>query len=154
MKNLKYLVIIITFLFVNNGTVYAQLKKTSEIEKVKSFTNGSISLYKTKTDLGEIYSVTIPNNSKYYKNIVLFLGTKDEMLKNLQDLSEALANGKKGDNFEFSVWGQDYHLVYRDYLLGGVCFDISTPGSTSSNFGRFYKMTIDDILKYLQENNK
>ncbi|MBO7225052.1 MAG: hypothetical protein J6V35_04000, partial [Bacteroidales bacterium] len=109
---------------------------------------------KTKTDLGEIYSLTIRNNSKYYKKIVLFLGTKDEMLKNIQDLSEALANGKNGVNFEFSAWGQDYHLVYRNVLLGGVCFDISTPGSTSSNFGRFYKMTIDDILKYLQENNK
>lgn len=151
---LKHFAIIIAFLCINNENVQAQLRKAAEIEKVKSFTNGSVPLYKTKTDLGEIYSVAIPNNSKFHEAVVFYLGTKEELLKNLQDLSTALAKGKKGDVFEFSACGKDYNLVYRNFPFGGLCFDISTPISASSDFGRFYKMTIDDILEYFQEDNK
>lgn len=153
MRILKYLAIVMAFLCINNGAIYAQLKKAAEIEKVKSFTNGSVALHKTKTDLGEVYSVTLNNNSKLLDDVVFYLGNKEEMLKNLQDLSAALAEGKKGDVFDFSACGRDYHLAYGK-VLGQVCFKISTPASISSDFGRFYKATIDDILEYFQENDK
>ena len=47
-------------------------KKVAKIEKVKSFTNGSVALNKTIIDEVEVYSVTLPNNSKYHQPIVFF----------------------------------------------------------------------------------
>ena len=66
----------------------AQLRKAANIEKVKSFTNGSVVLNKTTTDSVAIYSVTLRNNSRLHENIVFFLGNKEDMLKNLKDLSQ------------------------------------------------------------------
>ena len=145
----KCLILIMAFMCVNTETVYAQLKKAAEIEKVKSFTNGSVALYKTKTNIGEVYSVTLKNNSKLFEDVIFYLGNKEDMLKNLKDLSAALEEGKKGDVFDFSACGKDYHLAYGK-VLGQVCFKVSTPVSISTDFGRFYKTTIDDILKYFQ----
>lgn len=148
MKYLILLVLIITVCFVNVEG-YAQLKKTGTVEKVKSFTNGSVILNKTIIDSVELYSVTLKNGSKYYDNIVFWLGTRDELLKNLSDLSLALKDGKKGDFYEFSVCGQDYHLSYHK-VLGQVCFNVSHPYSANNDYGSFFKITIDDILEYMQ----
>lgn len=54
----------------------AQLKKVAKNEKVKSFTNGSVVLNKTIIDEVEVYSVTLPNNSKYHQPIVFILVVK------------------------------------------------------------------------------
>lgn len=54
----------------------AQLKKVAKIEKVKSFTNGSVVLNKTIIDEVKVYSVTLPNNSKYHQPIVLNMVVK------------------------------------------------------------------------------
>lgn len=150
MKLFKYIVVLTAFLCLGSINSYAQLKKAATIEKVKSFTNGSVILHKTIMDGGEIYSVTLRNNSKHLDNIILYLGNKEEMLKNFPDLSFALKDGKKGDVFDFSACGKDYHLAYGK-VLGQVCFKVSTPVSISVDFGRFYKVTIDDILEYFQE---
>lgn len=151
MKSVKFLVVII-FACLGYGQSYAQLKKTAEIEKVKSFTNGSVALFKTKTDGGEFFAVKLSNNSKYFNDIVLYLGNKDEMLKNLKELSEALEQGKKGDVFDFTACGKEYQLSYGK-VLGQVCFKVSTPLSASNDFGRFFKSTIDDIIEYYHEEN-
>lgn len=133
--------------------VQAQLKKTSNTEKVKSFTNGSVTLYKSIIEDGDtIYSVSLRNNSKYFDNVVFHLGTKDEMIKNLHDLYTALKEGKKGDSFEFSASGVDYLLSY-DKVLGQVCFRVREPHSITDDFGRFYKATIDSIITYLEKDN-
>ena len=79
-------IFISVFFLSSTVCVFAQLKKTAKIEKVKSFTAGSVALNKTSLDGVEVYSVTLPNNSKYHQPIVFFLGNKDEMIKNLQDL--------------------------------------------------------------------
>lgn len=89
---------------------YAQLKKTAEVETLKSFTTGSVALQRVLIEDVYYYCVTLPNNSKYFKLVVFWLGNKDEMLKNLRDLSAALENGKKGEYFEFSACEQDYNL--------------------------------------------
>ena len=131
--------------------VNAQLKKTSSTEKVKSFTNGSVGLFKSVTAEGiTIYSVSLRNNSRYLDNVVLHLGNREEMIKNLKDFSMALADGKKGDHFDFSACGVDYSLSF-DKVLGQRCFDVSKPYSISSDYGRFFKATIDDIIKYFNE---
>ena len=153
MRLIKFLVIVIVFVCIGNGGVYAQLRKAAEVEKVKSFTNGSVTLHKVKTTSGEIYSVTLKNNSALLDNVVFYLGDKETMLKNLKELSAALAEGKKGDVFDFSACGKDYHLVYGK-VLGQVCFKVSTPTSISSDFGRFYKATMDDILEYFKESSE
>lgn len=148
----KY-ILLSTLLFSSNIYTYAQLKKTAQIEKVKSFTNGSVVLNKTISNNTEIYSVTLPNNSEYHQPIVFFLGNKDEMIKNLQDLSNALENGEKGEIFDFSACGKDYQLSFSK-TLGQKCFKIWEPANTSSDFGRFFKATIDDILEfYSKEGN-
>ena len=135
-------------LFFCVNCTYAQLKKIAKIERVKSFTAGSVVLCKTFVNGIEVFSVTLPNNSKYYQPIVFYLGDKEEMMKNLKDLSDALEAGKKGEVFDFSACGQDYQLSFGR-TLGQKCFKIWEPTNTSNDFGRFYKTTIDDILEYM-----
>lgn len=133
----------------------AQLKKSSEIEKVRSFTNGTVTLFKTTiiddfellNDTIEIYAVKLPNVSTYHSPVVLYLGAKEDMLKNLQDFSDALNNGKKGESFEFDVLNQKYYLSFGK-VLGQRCFLVSEPYSSSNDYGRFFKSTIDDIIEY------
>lgn len=133
----------------SNVCAFAQLKKIAKIEKVKSFTNGSIALNKTTLEDGvEVYSVTLPNNSKYYQPIVFFLGDKDEMIKNLHDLLDALEEGEKGEVFDFSACGKNYQLSFSR-TLGQKCFKI-WEHKYSNDFGRFFKATIDDILEFMK----
>lgn len=150
--------ILISVLFLSsNVCVFAQLKKTAKIEKVKSFTIGSVYLYKTTlegAEVGaEVYYVTLRNNSSYYQPIVLYLGNKDEMIKNLHDLSDALDKGKKGEVFDFSACGKNYHLSFSR-AAGQKCFKVWEPISTSDDFGRFFKSTIDDILDFMEDTDK
>ena len=130
----------------------AQLKKVAKIEKVKSFTNGSVALNKTIIDEVEVYSVTLPNNSKYHQAMVFFLCSYDEMFKNLKDLSEALETGTKGEVFDFTVCGKKYQLSFSR-SLGQKCFKIWEPINVSSDYGRFFKATMDDILEYIENKN-
>lgn len=145
--SVKCIVVSSLLLFSVNCT-HAQLKKTAKIEKVKSFTNGSVVLNKTFMNGIEVFSVTLPNNSKYHQPIVFFLGNKEEMMKNLKDLSDALESGKKGEVFDFSACGRDYQLSFGR-TLGQKCFKIWEPINTSSDFGRFFKATMDDIMEYM-----
>ena len=55
-------IFISVFFLSSTVCVFAQLKKTAKIEKVKSFTAGSVALNKTSLDGVEVYSVTLPNN--------------------------------------------------------------------------------------------
>lgn len=139
----------------NNVSTYAQLKKVAKIERIKSFTNGSVTLYKTIVSNAEVYYVTLPNNSTYHQPVVFYLGSQDEMIKNLQDLSVALETGKKGEIFDFSACGKDYQLTFSR-TLGQKCFKIWEPMNVASDYGRFFKATIDDILKFYskEENGK
>ena len=146
---LKY-IIISAFFLSSNVCALAQLKKTAKVEKVKSFTNGSVALNKTTMDSVEVYSVTLPNNSKIHQPIVFFLGNKDEMIQNLRDLSAALEEGNKDEVFEFMACGKDYQLSFSR-TLGQKCFKIWEPLNISTDFGRFYKATIDDILKFIEK---
>lgn len=145
-------ILVLTLLLSVPTYTNAQLKKVAKIEKVKSFTNGSVALNKTIIDEVEVYSVTLPNNSKYHQPIVFFLGSKDEMIKNLKDLSEALETGTKGEVFDFTVCGKKYQLSFSR-SLGQKCFKIWEPINVSSDYGRFFKATMDDILEYI-ENKK
>lgn len=151
MRIIKTFLLLIAMVMALPMCVNAQLKKTSSTEKVKSFTNGSVGLFKSVTAEGIIiYSVSLRNNSRYLDNVVLHLGNKEEMIRNLKDFSMALADGKKGDHFDFSACGVDYSLSF-DKVLGQKCFDVSKPYSISSDFGRLYKATIDDIIKFFSE---
>ena len=148
MKFLRLFVLIVIVGLLNVDG-YAQLEKTGSIEKVRTFTNGTVFLTKTIIDSVELYSVTLQNVSKYHDNIVFWLGTKEELVQNLSDLSLALKDGKKGDFYEFSSCGQDYRLSYHK-VLGSVCFEVSYPYSVNNDRARFFKITIDDILEYMQ----
>ena len=129
---------------------FAQLKKTATIEKLKSFTNGSVTLTKTMTEKGDTYSVILRNNSKFHDPVIFLLGDKETTIKNLQDFSEALKNAKKGEHFDFEVMGQTYSLAYST-TLGQKCFKVWEPNGISSDFGRLYKATIDDMIKCFME---
>lgn len=150
MKIVKTFILVLAIVLFSPFNVRAQLRKTANIEKVKSFTNGSVFLYKAAKDSMSIYSVALRNNSKFHDNISFVLGGKEEMIKNLHDLSDALKDGKKGDVFDFSVLGETYNLSY-DKVLGQVCFRISKPYSASTDYGRLYKATIDDIIAFLEK---
>ena len=108
-------VIVLAFAPVTNS--YAQLRKSAHTEKVKSFTNGSVILCKTTTpDSVTVYGVTLRNNSRFHENIVLFLGDKEDMMKNLHDFSNALKEGKKGDSFDFTEI-LSFALICNDYCI-------------------------------------
>ncbi len=142
--------LIAVLLFSYSDYAYAQLKKTAKIEKVKSFTNGSVVLNKTIMNNVEVYSVTLPNNSQYYQPVIFYLGNKDEMIQNLKDLSSSLETAQKGETFSFSACGKNYQLSFSK-TLGQKCFKVWEPINTSVDFGRFYKATIDDILSFYSE---
>lgn len=151
MKTVKLLLLLLAMLIALPNGVQAQLKKAGNVEKVKSFTNGSVTLYKTTTASGGvIYSVTLRNNSRFLDNIVLYLGNKEDMLNNLNDFSVALRDGKKGDHFNFSANGSDYYLAF-DKVLGQKCFRVSEPYSITESFGNFFKATIDSIIDYFRK---
>ncbi len=141
--------LIILILASSYSVSYAQLKKTAEIETVKYFSQGSVALRRVLTEDVYYYCVVLKNNSQYFDPVVLWLGNKADMLKNLRDLSIALENGKKGECFEFSAVGEDYNLYYRR-VLGQKCFEVHERISVSNDFGRLFKVTIDAILKYMQ----
>lgn len=148
---MKQFLLIAVLLFIPSVQIQAQLKKLSNTEKVKSFTNGSVGLFKiTSEDLEPIYAVKLRNNSQYYEDIVFFLGKKEDMKNNLHDLSKALKNGKRGDTFDFEVLYQKYTLSYSK-VLGQACFIVQERNSVSSNFSRLFKTTIDDIIKYIEK---
>lgn len=155
MKIVKITTYFLFMLLLSGSTYssYAQLKKTAKIEKVRSFTNGSVILNKIVVDEREIYAVTLPNNSKYHEPVIFYLGEKEEMIKNLVNLSKALEDGEKGDFFEFSACGIDYQLSFSQ-TLGQKCFKIWEPINTTNDFGRFFKKTIDDILKFYTESKE
>ena len=135
-------------------TCFAQLRKSSETERIKSFTNGSVILYKTTVEDLEVYSVSLPNNnSKLFDRVILCLGDKEEMLSNLKDFDTALSEGKKGESFVFSASGNNYNLYY-DKVLGQVCFKVYEEFNTTADFGRFYKGTILDILEYFSKSEE
>lgn len=150
MRLIKLFLLAIVLAIVPALNSHAQLKKTANIEKVESFTNGSVVLNKTNTDSVSVYSVTLRNNSRLHECIVFFLGNKEDMMRNLHDFSDALKNGKKGDTFDFTAIGVAYNLSY-DKVLGQKCFKVRKPYSTSSDFGRLYKATIDDIIEYMEK---
>ncbi|MBQ8361965.1 MAG: hypothetical protein IJX44_08490 [Bacteroidaceae bacterium] len=148
-----FILLSVLFLY-GSPEIYAQLKKVAKVEKVKSFSSGTVILNKSILDEVEVYSVTLQNNSKFYGPIVFWLGNKNEMIKNLNDLSKCLEEGEKGDVFEFSACGQDYQLSVSR-TLGSKCFKIWETIATSQNYGRFFKVTIDDILEfYSKEDTK
>jgi chloramphenicol O-acetyltransferase len=149
MKQIKFILTLLAFLFVVSPAE-AQLKKSASVEKVKTFTTGSVPLYKFALDDVDVYSVTLKNNSRNFEPIVLFLGTKEEMISNLKDLSAALNDGKKGDIFEFESCGRKYHMSFHN-VIGQKCFKVWEENNIQSDYGTFFKSTIDDILKYFEK---
>lgn len=131
----------------------AQLKKSGSIERVKGFTNGSVSLMKSTTERGDVYSLTLRNNSKFHDDVNLLLGDKETAVKNLKDFSETLKTAKSGEHFDFEVMGLTYTFSYGS-TLGKKCFKIWAPNSVSSDYGRLFKATIDDIIKYFSNNGE
>lgn len=154
MKRFIILIVFTLALSAVSPACFAQLRKSSETEKIKSFTNGSVTLYRSTVDGIEVYSVSLPNNnSKLFDRVILLLGNKEEMLSNLKDFDTALSEGKKGEAFDFSASGSNYDLFY-DKVLGQVCFKVYEEFSTTTDFGRFYKATILDILEYFSKSEE
>ena len=155
-KNNFFVALIFTFLL--NVNCHAQLKPTNgglkklgRIEKVKSFQLGVVTLGKAYNSSYEYFYVILPNLSSYHEDIVLHLGTMEEMVVNLNDLSNALDEGRKGDVFEFSANEEIYSFSYNK-VLGQRCFEVRKTYSVKSDCARFFKTTIDDMIDYINKN--
>lgn len=101
----------------------------------------------------DVYSLTLRNNSKFHDDVNLLLGDKETAVKNLKDFSETLKTAKSGEHFDFEVMGLTYTFFYGS-TLGQKCFKIWAPNSVSSDYGRLFKATIDDIIKYFSNNGE
>lgn len=110
-------------------------------------------LVKSTTEKGDVYSLTLRNNSKFHDDVNLLLGDKETAVKNLKDFSETLKTAKSGEHFDFEVMGLTYTFFYGS-TLGQKCFKIWAPNSVSSDYGRLFKATIDDIIKYFSNNGE
>lgn len=108
---------------------------------------------KSTTEKGDVYSLTLRNNSKFHDDVNLLLGDKETAVKNLKDFSETLKTAKSGEHFDFEVMGLTYTFSYGS-TLGQKCFKIWAPNSVSSDYGRLFKATIDDIIKYFSNNGE
>lgn len=128
---------------------FAQLRKSSKTEKILTITMAD-HLYKTDIDGVEIYSLSLPNASKYYDPVLLYLGTYQEMISNLKDLSAAIEAGEKGEIFDFQNSGFQYTLVFHR-VIGQKCFKVYREHSTSSDYGNLFRYTTDRILEYFGE---
>ena len=95
----RIILILVTVILVQ--TANAQLRKVETHEDVKIF--NAVLLQKTiiESDKTEYYSFFIPQEEDHGSYIVLFLGSKEEMLMNLQDLLTALRTATKGEVYEF-----------------------------------------------------
>lgn len=102
---------------------------------------------------GDVYSLALRNNSKFHDDVNLLLGDKETAVKNLKDFSETLKTAKSGEHFDFEVMGLTYTFFYGS-TLGQKCFKIWAPNSVSSDYGRLFKATIDDIIKYFSNNGE
>ena len=71
----------------------------------------------------------------------------------VEDFSETLKTAKSGEHFDFEVMGLTYTFFYGS-TLGQKCFKIWAPNSVSSDYGRLFKATIDDIIKYFSNNGE
>lgn len=129
------------------------IKKVWFNREGKGVTNGSVSLMKSTTEKGDVYSLTLRNNSKFHDDVNLLLGDKETAVKNLKDFSETLKTAKSGEHFDFEVMGLTYTFFYGS-TLGQKCFKIWAPNSVSSDYGRLFKATIDDIIKYFSNNGE
>lgn len=129
------------------------IKKVWFNREGKGVTNGSVSLMKSTTEKGDVYSLTLRNNSKFHDDVNLLLGDKETAVKNLKDFSETLKTAKSGEHFDFEVMGLTYTFFYGS-TLGQKCFKIWAPNSVSSDYGRLFKATIDDIVKYFSNNGE
>ena len=101
----------------------------------------------------DAYSLTLRNNSKFHDDVNLLLGDKETAVKNLKDFSETFKTAKSGEHFDFEVMGLTYTFFYGS-TLGQKCFKIWAPNSVSSDYGRLFKATIDDIIKYFLNNGE
>ncbi len=101
----------------------------------------------------DVYSLTLRNNSKFHDDVNLLLGDKETAVKNLKDFSETFKTAKSGEHFDFEVMGLTYTFFYGS-TLGQKCFKIWAPNSVSSDYGRLFKATIDDIIKYFLNNGE
>ena len=129
---------------------FAQLRKSSKTEKIITI-NLAEYLCKTEIEGVELYSLSLPNAaSKYYDPVVLFLGTYQEMISNLQDLTTAMESGEKGEIFDFQSCGFQYTLVFHR-VLGQRCFKVYKEHSTNSDYGNLFRSTTDRILEYFGE---
>ena len=128
---------------------FAQLRKVGKTEKILTITMAD-HLYKDEIEGVEFYSLSLPNASKYYNPVVLYLGTYQEMISNLKDLSAAIEAGEKGEVFDFQSCGFKYTLVFHR-VIGQKCFKVYKEHSTSSDYGNLYRYTTDRILEYFGE---
>ena len=74
---------------------HAQLKKSGSIERVKGFTNGSVSLMKSTTERGDVYSLTLRNNSKFHDDVNLLLGDKETAVPQIRNYAPNMIQKRK-----------------------------------------------------------
>ena len=146
MKLVKNILLIIISISFFGQVAEAQIRKTATIEKVGNFKG--VLLDKVEIAGDEIYRLHLPSatNVGLTDPMILLIGTKEEMLKNLKDFLSLLYDSQRGDIFEFECAGQNYMMCFR-HGGGSRWFDIQEQYS-SIVVGRLFDRVIKAILKY------
>ena len=133
------------------SVVLAQLPKDTKTEKITTTKFVDLyDLYKTDVEGVELYSLSLPNNSKYYEPVILYLGTYRELISNLKNLSTTMCAGEDRDIFYFKCDDYKYKLVHHS-VAGEYCFKVYKEHSSHRDYGILYKYVIDRILEYFDE---
>lgn len=109
MKHSKTNLLIIILMSILTQSANAQLRKAASIENVGMF--GGVLLSRVESYGDTTYRLHLP--AGYADPVIFVIGSKKEMVLNINDLFVTLSSAERGDMFEFECDGYRYHLYFR-----------------------------------------
>lgn len=151
MKAFRFILVIL-FISSFNVNTFAQLVKTDMPKQLKSYNNfGSpVTLFKDIVEEDTVYALTLCGVGRFDTPFVFWLGEKDEAIEQLQSLSKALMNGKRGDKFDFYSYAKKKYTLYYHTNLGYKLFTIHAD-EIIDKYADLYDTTINKVIKYIKE---
>ena len=145
MKHSKAILLIIILMTILTQSANAQLRKAASIENVGMFRGVLLSRVESYGDT--TYRLHLPADKSYADPVIFVVGSRKEMILNINDLFMALSNAERGDIFDFECDGYRYHLHFRSGG-GSKWYDVYEEHDNIVA-GRLFDRVLKAILKHL-----